>query len=185
MIEELLTYLTGGVRPGAAGGPSEALAALVRGLGAAGTGGTASGGGALQSLLSQRRPPTSAAASPLAPAGAIAGGALGLAGLALGRLFRREPVRAAEENRPVRYERPETGEAVYGVSGDWSSAGMVDYFSDGRPRLDARARNVATPVVVQIQALDSRSILDRSEEIADALRKAMLNSHPLSETLSE
>ena len=44
---------------------------------------------------------------------------------------------------------------------------------------------VAPQVTIQIQALDSRSILDRSEDIAKAVQVAMLHSHELKTTLSE
>src|SRR5579883_2715772 len=38
----------------------------------------------------------------------------------------------------------------------------------------------ATPqVTIQVQAMDSRSFLDHSQEIAQAVREAMLNMHPL------
>jgi hypothetical protein len=42
-----------------------------------------------------------------------------------------------------------------------------------------------TNVTIQIQALDSRSILDRSDEIARALREAMLNSHAVNDLIRE
>ncbi len=40
-------------------------------------------------------------------------------------------------------------------------------------------------ITVQVQALDSRSFLDHSEEIARAVREAMLNSHGLNDVVSE
>lgn len=40
-------------------------------------------------------------------------------------------------------------------------------------------------ITVQVQALDSRSFLDHSEEIAQAVREAMLNSHALNDVVSE
>lgn len=40
-------------------------------------------------------------------------------------------------------------------------------------------------VTVQIQALDSRSILDRADDIARALREAMLHSHSVNDVIHE
>jgi len=46
--------------------------------------------------------------------------------------------------------------------------------------------NQATPqIVVNVQAMDSRSFLDHSGEIAQAVREAMLNMHPLNDVVSE
>lgn len=42
-----------------------------------------------------------------------------------------------------------------------------------------------TNVTVQIQALDSRSILDRADDIARALREAMLHSHSVNDVIHE
>jgi hypothetical protein len=43
----------------------------------------------------------------------------------------------------------------------------------------------ATQVVVNVQAMDSRSFLDHSQEIAQAVRDAMLNMHALNDVVSE
>jgi hypothetical protein len=43
----------------------------------------------------------------------------------------------------------------------------------------------ASQVVVNVQALDSRSFLDHSQEIAQAVRDAMLNMHALNDVVSE
>jgi len=40
-------------------------------------------------------------------------------------------------------------------------------------------------VTVQVQAMDSRSFLDHSAEIARAVREAMLNMHSLNDVVSE
>jgi hypothetical protein len=40
-------------------------------------------------------------------------------------------------------------------------------------------------VTIQIQALDSRSILDRSDDIARAVREAMLHSHSVNDVIGE
>jgi hypothetical protein len=43
----------------------------------------------------------------------------------------------------------------------------------------------ATQVTVQVQTLDSRSFLDHSDQIARAVREAMLNSHALNDLISD
>ncbi|WP_031498580.1 hypothetical protein [Bryobacter aggregatus] len=47
------------------------------------------------------------------------------------------------------------------------------------------APNSPASIQVSIQALDARSILDRSDDIANALRQAMLSNHEVNDSLSE
>ena len=59
----------------------------------------------------------------------------------------------------------------------------VDYGQDGLPR---RSAGVYAPqITVQVQALDSRSFLDHSDDIARAVRQAMLNMHSLNDVVGE
>lgn len=62
-----------------------------------------------------------------------------------------------------------------------------DYGGNSMPRemTPASPERSAIPVVIQIQALDSRSILERSSDIAAAVRDAMLHSHSLNELIRE
>ena len=62
----------------------------------------------------------------------------------------------------------------------------IRYGQDGLPRA-TRPVTVpqATAVTVQVQAMDSRSFLDHSEEIANAVRQALLNSHSLNDVVME
>jgi hypothetical protein len=70
--------------------------------------------------------------------------------------------------------------------------GGVSYDANGVPRFDTR-RVSETPlptrwapeINIQVQAIDSRSFMDHSEEIARAVREAMLESHMLSDVVSE
>lgn len=48
-----------------------------------------------------------------------------------------------------------------------------------------RAVPAATQVTVQVQAMDSRSFLDRSDDIAKAVRQAMLESHAINDVVAE
>lgn len=63
---------------------------------------------------------------------------------------------------------PEPG---WGREGEWEAATR----EGGRP----------VQVTVQVQAMDSRSFLDRSEDIARAVREAMLHSHALNDVINE
>lgn len=60
----------------------------------------------------------------------------------------------------------------------WREDGETDLrrvgISDGRPTVH---------VTVQVQAIDSRSFMDHSEEIARAVREAMLHSHALNDVV--
>ena len=65
-----------------------------------------------------------------------------------------------------------------------TASGLVplDYGQSGQPRpVIAQPANVT----VQVQALDSRSFLDHSEAIANAVRRAMLESSALNDVVSE
>jgi hypothetical protein len=67
-----------------------------------------------------------------------------------------------------------------------SSYFLVDRDQGGqaRPVLE-RAAGAAPAVTVQVQAMDARSFLEHSEEIARAVREALLNSHALGDVLGE
>jgi hypothetical protein len=45
--------------------------------------------------------------------------------------------------------------------------------------------NSQQQIVVQVQAMDSQSFLDRSHDIAQAVRQAMLNSHPVNDVIMD
>jgi hypothetical protein len=61
--------------------------------------------------------------------------------------------------------------------------GEIDYSASGMPR--AVERYASTPVVVQVQAIDSRSFLDHRDEIASAVKQALLESHGLGDVMRE
>jgi hypothetical protein len=60
--------------------------------------------------------------------------------------------------------------------------GSSDYGQNGLPRL---TNPPAPNITVQVNALDSRSFLDRSSDIASAVRRAMLESSALNDVVSE
>ena len=59
----------------------------------------------------------------------------------------------------------------------------VSYGEAGQPRAQNSAS--AQQVNIQISALDSQSFLDHSDEIATAVKQALLNSHPLGDVISD
>lgn len=69
----------------------------------------------------------------------------------------------------------------------------IDYGQDGLPRAvqapGAQARTASpsssTPITIQVQTMDSRSFLDHSNEIAQAVREAMLNMHSINDVVSD
>ena len=77
------------------------------------------------------------------------------------------------------------------MDGAWSPAAnqpmnQVDYGQDGLPRAVPQGGQMYAPqVTVQVQALDSKSFLDHSSEIARAVREAMLSAHSLNDVFNE
>ena len=63
----------------------------------------------------------------------------------------------------------------------------VDYGAGDRVRTvnTPRAAAAATQVTVQVHAMDSRSFLDHSDDIARAVRLAMLESHAINDVVAE
>jgi hypothetical protein len=59
----------------------------------------------------------------------------------------------------------------------------VDSAQNGQPR--TQAANSAPQVTVQVTAMDSQSFLDHSDDIANAVKSALLNSHSLSDVIGD
>jgi hypothetical protein len=85
------------------------------------------------------------------------------------------------------YVAPLPVNAAAGFSG--SSAGgafAVDNADGGLPRPAPSSSSAATPqITVQVQAMDSQSFLDHSNDIAMAVRQAMLQSSVLNDVIRE
>jgi hypothetical protein len=77
--------------------------------------------------------------------------------------------------RPVQYDAGLTAGLPGQVAPVSSSAG-------GQPR--PQALNPAPQITVQVNAMDSRSFLDHSDDIANAVRQALLSSNSLSDVIS-
>jgi hypothetical protein len=128
---------------------------------------------------------SSTAASAAKTASTVLGAGLFLSPLITGltKLFgggKREPEPAPLA--PFVRPRPVSLEAAIGP-GLSPAIRPFDRGQDGAPR--RVTREVTQNVTIQIQALDSRSILDRGDDIARALREAMLNSHAVNEVVAE
>ena len=115
------------------------------------------------------------------------GTGLGLSPLLSGvlKLFGGSGGGTSEPSPLVKFELPSARNVSAGISEAVpGSAFAVDYVQGALPR--AVTNTVAAPqITVQVQAMDSRSFLDHSNEIAEAVRKALLDSHPLRDVLSE
>jgi uncharacterized phage infection (PIP) family protein YhgE len=76
---------------------------------------------------------------------------------------------------PVQYEGGITGNSPGQVT-------PVSYGAAGQPR--PQAASSVQQVNIQVSAIDSQSFLDHSNEIASAVRNALLNSHPLADVIT-
>lgn len=62
----------------------------------------------------------------------------------------------------------------------------VDFSQSGTPRVIGSAPPSASQqITIQVQAMDSRSFMDHSQDIAAAVREAMLNMHALNDVISD
>lgn len=89
---------------------------------------------------------------------------------------------------PVMAPRPAKRSLEYGlVASEGGVFRGMDTDEAGHARLTESGATVAAPsqVVVQVQAMDSRSFLDHRDEIASAVRQALMESHGLGSVLSE
>jgi hypothetical protein len=65
-----------------------------------------------------------------------------------------------------------------------SNTGGVDYNQNGQPRSTAPAPS-QQQITVNVNAMDSRSFMDHSSDIANAVRRAMLESSSLNDVIGE
>lgn len=111
------------------------------------------------------------------------GGGLGLVSL-VGKLL------GGGEKTPApalpRFELPAAIQLDAGILPGSSTLSSVRYAQDGLPRPAAIWPAPGAPnITVQVQAVDSRSFLDHSSEIAQAVREALLHSHSLNDVMGE
>lgn len=97
---------------------------------------------------------------------------------------RDEHAALAEFERAAYTERP-TRQVVEGLTDNAGRVSGLDTQFDGTPRVVDRAPAPGQRIDVHIEALDARSFLDRKEDIAEAVRQAMLTSGVLGQSLTE
>ena len=115
-------------------------------------------------------------------------GGLGVLGSPLvslfSRLFGRSDFPAETPLAPVSPPPPVSEDL--GISPAHIGLEPVTYRADGLPRTAPQSAPApATNITIQVQAMDSRSFVDNSDQIARAVREAMLNSHALNDVLGE
>jgi hypothetical protein len=79
----------------------------------------------------------------------------------------------------IAYEAAETGEGI--TAGDYGQTGMPRAYDDRA----AGSAAPATGITVNVQAMDARSFLDRSSEIAAAVKDAMLNLNSINDVVND
>jgi hypothetical protein len=84
----------------------------------------------------------------------------------------------------VPYVAPLPVNATAGISGSTAGAFGVDTAAGGLPRPQVASPS-NTQITVQVQAMDSQSFLDHSQDIAQAVRQAMLTSTTLNDVIRE
>jgi hypothetical protein len=92
---------------------------------------------------------------------------------------------SSEASPLVPYVAPLPVAATGGISSSQSGAFGVDTADGGLPRAQAAASAAPTQITVQVQAMDSQSFLDHSNDIAMAVRQAMLQSSTLNDVIRE
>ena len=92
-----------------------------------------------------------------------------------------EPVPAAW------YQAPESVAVEAGLDGQRNFTPTAGYSGSGVLRsAPAAAESQAAPTIqIHVQAMDSRSFLDHSDDIARAVKEAMLHSHALNDVVTE
>jgi hypothetical protein len=84
---------------------------------------------------------------------------------------------------PLPYMLPAAVQSQAGLTG--SAPGQVapvSYSATGQPR--AQSANTSPQVTIQVNAMDSQSFLDHSDDIAMAVKQAILNSSSLNDVIS-
>jgi hypothetical protein len=94
----------------------------------------------------------------------------------------------------IKYAMPPSIHIAAANSRDGGGLPSLDYGQEGQARAFSPAARenstqsssaTAAQITVNVQAMDSRSFMDHSQEIAQAVREAMLNMHSLNDVVSE
>lgn len=121
-------------------------------------------------------------------AGSVAKTALSFLGNGLGlvRVFGRLFGGGGEAPQPelTRYTLPPSVEWTAALTG--GGILPLHYGQDGSPRATpAPTAPTPVPITIQVQAMDSRSFLDHSSDIAKAVKDALLRSHTLTDVVAD
>ena len=71
------------------------------------------------------------------------------------------------------------------ANGAGPSVEGADYGQSGLPRSMSSTAQSMPQITVQVQAMDSQSFMDHSQDIASAVREAVLNMHSLNDVISD
>jgi hypothetical protein len=85
----------------------------------------------------------------------------------------------------VKFALPDSVNVNAGVSSAFNGAFAVDAAQGNLPRPVVQPQAAAPQITVQVQAMDRRSFLDHSNDIALAVRQAMLESNVLNDVVRE
>ena len=129
-------------------------------------------------------------------AGNFLGGGFGLSPLLSGLLGLFGGGKTSEPPPPlVKYSPPPAinFQTANMTTSEWGGLPALDYNQSGSPRNSyqpgasgvAAQTPAAQQITVQVQAMDSRSFLDHSAEIAQAVRDAMLNMHSVNDVITD
>lgn len=117
----------------------------------------------------------------------LLGGALGLSPL-LGGLLKLFGLRSSEAGpppAPVTFSLPAPIRADLGLVQGGTQVVESGWGEDGLNRAVRSSPGPAPSITVNVNALDARSILERSDDIAAAVRSAVLQSHSLNDVLND
>ena len=85
---------------------------------------------------------------------------------------------------PTPFQLPASVQSQAGLTGGSNGQIVpVDYGQSGQPR--AQGASSSPQINIQVNAMDSKSFLDHSDEIAQAVREAMLSSHSLNDVIAD
>ena len=82
------------------------------------------------------------------------------------------------------YAAPESVNLEAGLQSDRSFS-QIGYSQSGIARPVPSSQRQSAPIQITVNAIDSRSFMDHSEDIARAVREAMLQSHSLNDVIAE
>jgi hypothetical protein len=127
--------------------------------------------------------------------GSIAGTVLKTAGMVTGvgpivtgllKLFGGSDDKPAVPAPLLPYSAPQSVAVEAGLTADRRILG-VGYSQNGQARAASSqpAQSASAPIQITVQAMDSRSFMDHSDDIARAVRNAMLRSHSINDVVSE